>query len=1230
MKRHGFSEHPIYRDLQRRILILDGAMGTMIQGYKLQESDFRGERFADYPSDLKGNNDLLSITQPQIIKEIHRQYFDAGADIVETNTFSANGISMIDYNMVDLVYEINYESAKVACAARDEFVAENPGAVRWVAGALGPTNRTASMSPDVNRPAFRNATFADMRNAYYEQVRGLVEGGVDLLMVETIFDTLNAKAALFAIDEYFEATGKRLPIMASVTIVDASGRTLSGQTLEAFWTSINHADLLSVGINCALGAQEMRPYIEELSGMANVFVSCYPNAGLPNEFGGYDQTPAEMAALLADFADSGFLNIVGSCCGSTPAFTRAIAEAMKNRSPRQIPELPPYPRFSGMEPLVVRPDSNFLNVGERCNVTGSRRFAKLILNNQFDEALDVAQKQVENGAQILDINMDEGMLDSKAAMVHFLNLIASEPDIAKLPIMIDSSKWEVIEAGLQCAQGKCIVNSISMKEGEDVFLQHAKLARRYGAAVIVMAFDEKGQAETVERKTEICTRAFRLLTEEIGFPPQDIIFDPNIFAVATGIEEHNDYAVEFIEATRHIKTHLKGALISGGVSNISFSFRGNDPVREAMHSAFLYHAIKAGMDMGIVNAGQITVYEDIDKNLLKLVEDVLLNRNNEATEKLVDFAETVKSQGKKTVADAEWRKLPVEERLKHALIKGIVEFIESDTEEARQKLERPLKVIEGPLMDGMNVVGDLFGAGKMFLPQVVKSARVMKRAVAYLQPYMEAEKAENAAKTAGKVLLATAKGDVHDIGKNIVGIVLACNNYEIIDLGVMVPADKILKAAKEHNVDVIGISGLITPSLDEMVHVAREMQREKFTLPLLIGGATTSKAHTAVKIDPAYEQPVVYVLDASRAVGVVSNLLSKTQREDFVKSLKNEYVEVREAHRRKHGDKQLATIAAARDNSLKLNFSEKEITKPEFLGTKVFENYPLAEIRERIDWTPFFQTWEMKGSYPKILEHETYGPEAQKLFDDAQQLLNEIVDKQLLTANAVIGFFPANSVGDDIEIYTDESRKHEQTVVHTLRQQMQRNDDRSNLSLADFVAPADSGVADYIGGFAVTAGIGIEQLVARFEAENDDYNAILAKALADRLAEAFAELMHERVRKELWGYSPDETLDNDALIHEKYRGIRPAPGYPACPDHTEKPALFELLAATATTGISLTENFAMLPAASVSGYYFAHPESRYFGIGRIGKDQVADYARRKGMSITEAERWLAPILGYEV
>ena len=1230
MKRHGFSEHPIYRDLQRRILILDGAMGTMIQGYKLQESDFRGERFADYPSDLKGNNDLLSITQPQIIKEIHRQYFDAGADIVETNTFSANGISMIDYNMVDLVYEINYESAKVACAARDEFVAENPGAVRWVAGALGPTNRTASMSPDVNRPAFRNATFADMRNAYYEQVRGLVEGGVDLLMVETIFDTLNAKAALFAIDEYFEATGKRLPIMASVTIVDASGRTLSGQTLEAFWTSINHADLLSVGINCALGAQEMRPYIEELSGMANVFVSCYPNAGLPNEFGGYDQTPAEMAALLADFADSGFLNIVGSCCGSTPAFTRAIAEAMKNRSPRQIPELPPYPRFSGMEPLVVRPDSNFLNVGERCNVTGSRRFAKLILNNQFDEALDVAQKQVENGAQILDINMDEGMLDSKAAMVHFLNLIASEPDIAKLPIMIDSSKWEVIEAGLQCAQGKCIVNSISMKEGEDVFLQHAKLARRYGAAVIVMAFDEKGQAETVERKTEICTRAFRLLTEEIGFPPQDIIFDPNIFAVATGIEEHNDYAVEFIEATRHIKTHLKGALISGGVSNISFSFRGNDPVREAMHSAFLYHAIKAGMDMGIVNAGQITVYEDIDKNLLKLVEDVLLNRNNEATEKLVDFAETVKSQGKKTVADAEWRKLPVEERLKHALIKGIVEFIESDTEEARQKLERPLKVIEGPLMDGMNVVGDLFGAGKMFLPQVVKSARVMKRAVAYLQPYMEAEKAENAAKTAGKVLLATAKGDVHDIGKNIVGIVLACNNYEIIDLGVMVPADKILKAAKEHNVDVIGISGLITPSLDEMVHVAREMQREKFTLPLLIGGATTSKAHTAVKIDPAYEQPVVYVLDASRAVGVVSNLLSKTQREDFVKSLKNEYVEVREAHRRKHGDKQLATIAAARDNSLKLNFSEKEITKPEFLGTKVFENYPLADIRERIDWTPFFQTWEMKGSYPKILEHETYGPEAQKLFDDAQQLLNEIVDKQLLTANAVIGFFPANSVGDDIEIYTDESRKHEQTVVHTLRQQMQRNDDRSNMSLADFVAPADSGVADYIGGFAVTAGIGIEQLVARFEAENDDYNAILAKALADRLAEAFAELMHERVRKELWGYSPDETLDNDALIHEKYRGIRPAPGYPACPDHTEKPALFELLAATATTGISLTENFAMLPAASVSGYYFAHPESRYFGIGRIGKDQVADYARRKGMSITEAERWLAPILGYEV
>ncbi len=1230
MKKRFYPDHPIHRQLRERILILDGAMGTMIQGYHLDEAAFRGQRFADYHRDLKGNNDLLSLTRPEIIREIHQKYLEAGADIIETNTFNANSISQLDYDMAAVVYDMNLAAAQLAVTARDEFVAAHPGEMRWVAGALGPTNRTASMSPDVNRPAFRNATFADIRKGYYEQIRGLMDGGVDLLMVETIFDTLNAKAALFAIDQYFEETGRRVPVMISVTIVDASGRTLSGQTLEAFWISVKHADVLSVGINCALGAAEMRPYMAEISRLAHVYVSCYPNAGLPNEFGGYDQTAEEMAALLGEFADSGFLNIVGSCCGSTPEFTRAIAETMKGKSPRELPPERHFPQFSGLEPLTIRPDSNFVNVGERCNVTGSRRFARLILNGEYEEALAVAQEQVENGAQILDINMDEGMLDSKNAMVHFLNLIASEPDIARLPIMIDSSRWEVIEAGLQCTQGKSIVNSISLKEGEAAFKNQARLARRYGAAVVVMAFDEQGQAETAERKIEICKRAYRILTEEIGFPPQDIIFDPNIFAVATGIEAHNNYAVAYIEATRYLKTHLPGVLVSGGVSNISFSFRGNNPVREAMHSAFLYHAIQAGMDMGIVNAGQIEVYEEIPGELRTLVEDVLFNRRPDATERLVTYAETVKAGDKKPVEDAAWRKLPVEERLKHALVKGIVEFIEPDTEEARQKYGHPLKVIEGPLMTGMNIVGDLFGSGKMFLPQVVKSARVMKKAVAYLQPYMEAEKAKNAGRNAGKILLATAKGDVHDIGKNIVGIVLACNNYEIIDLGVMVPADRILKTAREEKVDLIGVSGLITPSLEEMVHVAREMERENFTTPLLIGGATTSKAHTAVKIAPEYRQPVVHVLDASRCVGVVSSLLSADQREPYLAELRKEYEQVRAAHLRKHGNKKLAPIETARQNRLRIDFHPSQITPPAFPGVQAFDNIPLEDIRAFIDWTPFFQAWEMKGRFPQILEDPNLGSEARKLYADAQTLLDRIVAERLLTARAVIGLFPANSVGDDIEVYRDESRTRVLTVIHTLRQQMQRTDHRPNLALADFIAPRESGIGDYIGGFAVSTGFGIDKLVSGFEKNHDDYRAILTKALADRLAEALAEFMHLQVRRKFWGYAPEENLDNAALIQEKYRGIRPAPGYPACPDHTEKPLLFELLRVTEQTGISLTENFAMLPAASVSGYYFAHPEARYFGVGRIGKDQVADYARRKGMEISALERWLAPNLGYEV
>lgn len=1231
MKKRFYPNHPIHELLAERILILDGAMGTMIQSYKLGEQDFRGKQFKDHPTDLKGCNDLLSITQPHIIEEIHKKYLDAGADIIETNTFNANGISMLDYRLQDQVYEINLQAARTAKKAAEEYSRKDRTKPRFVAGALGPSNRTASLSPDVNRPEYRNVTFDEIVEAYTPQIQGLVDGGAEFLLVETVFDTLNCKAVLFSINQYFEKSGKKIPVMLSGTIVDASGRTLSGQTLEAFWVSTNHPDLLSVGLNCSLGAKEMRPFIEEISNLAPIYVSCYPNAGLPNEFGEYDQTPEQIAALLKEFAQSGFFNMVGGCCGTTPAHIQAIADAVEGIAPRSLPVITKYTQFSGLEPLTIRPDSNFINVGERCNVTGSARFAKLIREGDYETALDVARKQVENGAQILDINMDEGMLDSKAAMTKFVNLLASEPDIAKVPLMLDSSKWEVIEAGLKCAQGKCIINSISMKEGEQQFREHARLARSYGAAVIVMAFDEKGQADTAKRKVEICTRAYKILVDELDFPPRDVIFDPNIFAVATGIEEHSNYAVNFIEATRLIKNTLPQALVSGGVSNISFSFRGNNAVREAMHSAFLYHAIKAGMDMGIVNAGQITVYEDIPKDLLERVEDVLLNRIDDATERLLEFAESVKQDDKAKVEDAAWRKLSVEERLKHALVKGIIDYIESDTEEARQKIGSPLQVIEGPLMDGMNIVGDLFGSGKMFLPQVVKSARVMKKSVAYLTPYLEAKKETAGSNNAGRVLLATVKGDVHDIGKNIVGVVLGCNNYEVIDLGVMAPAEKILRTALEQNVDIIGLSGLITPSLDEMVHVAKEMSRQRFTTPLLIGGATTSKVHTAVKIEPSYSGTTVHVLDASRAVGVVGKLINKDAAQQFSADVKNQYAKLRVEHHKKHGDRKLLPIENARNNRFQIDWqSSPKPLRPSFLGVKAFSDYPLEDIRERIDWTPFFLAWEMKGRFPDILENSKSGKEAKKLFDDAQKLLDKITSKKLLTASGVIGFFPVNSIGDDIEVYADEDRNTVRTVLHSLRQQMQKSTDRGNLALSDFVAPKNSGVSDYIGAFAVTAGIGVDQLVKKFEKEHDDYNSIMAKALADRLAEAFAELMHERTRKEFWGYARSENLTNEEIIAEKYQGIRPAAGYPACPDHTEKPIVFELLNATENTGITLTENMAMLPAASVSGLYFWHPESKYFGLGRIGRDQVMDYARRKGMEISAMERWLAPNLDYEI
>jgi 5-methyltetrahydrofolate--homocysteine methyltransferase len=1227
----------IRKELEQRILVIDGAMGTMIQRYELSEEDFRGERFRDHPLDLKGNNDLLNLTRPDVIKAIHAEYLDAGADIIETNTFSTQRISLADYHMEELGYELSYEGARLAKEVATAYTQKNPAKPRFVAGAVGPTNRTASLSPDVNDPGYRAVTFDDLAEAYYEQVRGLVDGGSDLLLVETIFDTLNAKAALFAINRYADETGKKLPIMISGTITDASGRTLSGQTVEAFWNSIRHANLLSVGLNCALGAKEMRPHLEELSEKADVFISAYPNAGLPNEFGAYDETPHETAHQVDDFIKAGLVNIVGGCCGTTPDHIKCIADKAAKYPPRKVPVVEPYLRLSGLEAVTLTPETNFVNIGERTNITGSPKFSKLILAEDYEAALAVALQQVEGGAQVIDINMDEGMIDSEAVMVKFLNLVASEPDIAKLPIMIDSSKWTVIEAGLKCLQGKGIVNSISLKEGEEKFIEYAKKILSYGAAAVVMAFDETGQADSLERRKEICGRSYRILVDQVGFPPQDIIFDPNILTVATGLEEHNNYAVDFIEATRWIKQNLPYAKVSGGVSNISFSFRGNNVVREAMHSAFLYHAIKAGLDMGIVNAGMLEVYEEIPKDLLELVEDVLLNRRDDATERLVEFADTIKSKGKEIIRDEEWRKDPVEKRLSHALVKGIIEYLDDDVEEARQKFAKPLEVIEGPLMDGMNVVGDLFGAGKMFLPQVVKSARVMKKAVAYLLPFIELEKqrvidagedSSGSRSNAGKVLMATVKGDVHDIGKNIVGVVLACNNFEVIDLGVMVPAQRIIEEAKKHDVDIIGLSGLITPSLDEMVHFAKEMERNNFTIPLIIGGATTSRIHAAVKVAPNYSGPAIHVLDASRSVTVCSSLMNKDQRDSYIQGIKDEYAKAREAHANKKSDKRFVSIEEARGQRCYINLNGSIPPKPTFTGTKVFDAYPLEELVPYIDWTPFFHTWELRGSYPKIFNDKYVGTEAKKLYDDAQVLLKRIVDDKLLRANGVIGFWPANSVGDDIELYTDDTRQTLLTRIHTLRQQGEKVKGEPYYALSDFIAPKESGVPDYWGGFAVTTGIGCDELVAEFEKDHDDYNSIMAKALADRLAEAFAEKMHELVRKEYWGYAKAEALGTDELIKEEYQGIRPAPGYPACPDHTEKTTLFEILKAEDNAHMHLTESLAMMPAASVSGFYFAHPEARYFGLGKISKDQVEDYAKRKNMSVDTVERWLGPNLNY--
>jgi len=1268
-------------DAQRRILVLDGAMGSMLQRYRLDESDYRGERFQSFGHDLKGNNDLLALTQPKIVQAVHQAYLDAGAELIETNSFNATRISQADYHLEDVTYELNVAAAKLVrelCDRKSDATPERP---RYCVGVLGPTNRTASISPDVNNPGFRAISFDELATAYRESTEGLIDGGAQILMVETIFDTLNAKAALYAIDEVYARRGYRLPVMISGTITDRSGRTLSGQTAEAFAYSVRHARPFSIGLNCALGAKDLRPHVEDLARNVDALVSAHPNAGLPNAFGEYDETPADMAGTLGEFAGSGLVNIVGGCCGTTPEHIRAIAEAVSKLAPREIARPAPHTRLAGLEPLVITPELNFINVGERTNVTGSAQFKKLIKEDRYAEAVEVARQQVQNGAQIIDVNMDEGLLDSEAAMTRFLNLIAAEPDIARVPVMIDSSKWSVIEAGLKCVQGKAIVNSISLKEGEDAFLEHAHKVQEYGAACVVMAFDEQGQADTVERKVAICRRAYHLLVDKVGMAPEDIIFDPNIFAIATGIDEHNDYAVAFIEATRQIKAAMPGVHVSGGVSNVSFALRGNNPVREAIHSVFLYHAIRAGMDMGIVNAGALAIYDDLPAELRERVEDVVLNRRPDATERLLEIAPRhqagTRDSGAGTRESAEWRGLPVEKRLEHALVHGIDEFVEADTEEARLRADKPLEVIEGPLMAGMNVVGDLFGAGKMFLPQVVKSARVMKKAVAQLIPYIEEEKRRSGdvAKNNGKVLLATVKGDVHDIGKNIVGVVLACNNFEVIDLGVMVPTQKVIDTAREIGADLVGLSGLITPSLDEMHHVAKEMQRQGMTQPLLIGGATTSRAHTALKIETHYDPPVVWVKDASRAVGVAQNLVSAGERERFVAAVKADYAEVRERHKDRGPGKRLISLAQARGNRFDGDFGRYEPPAPKQSGVQVFADYPLAELREYIDWTPFFSTWELAGRHPAILDDAVVGAEARRLLADAQAMLDRLIAERWLTAKAVIGLWPANAVGEEVEVYglegaagsgaggwglgredaassqaaispsaepesaaspdpcaqapSPQPRSSLLATLTFLRQQADKPPGRPNLCLADFVAPKASGKTDWIGAFACTAGIGIEEHVQRFEAAHDDYSAILLKALADRLAEAFAERLHERVRREFWGYAVDEHLDGEALIDERYRGIRPAPGYPACPDHTAKHAIFELLGAQAHIGMVLTEGYAMTPAASVSGFYFAHPDSRYFVVGRIGKDQVEDYAHRRGIALREAERALAPVLDYD-
>ncbi len=1247
------SLHPLEKILQERIAYIDGAMGTMIQQYKLEEKDFRGERFKDWKGkDLKGNNELLLLTKPEVILEIHQKYFAAGVDIVETNTFSATSIGQHDFFfknheegkkkdqgffeevihdpfLVQLTRDLNLAAARIARQAADESTAKT-GLQRFVAGAIGPMPVTASLSPDVNDPSFRSVNFRQLCKSYTEQLEALIEGGIDLILVETIFDTLNAKAALYATQEVLARLGKELPIMISGTITDKSGRTLTGQTSEAFWNSVSHVKPLTIGLNCALGPDLMRAYVEELSKISDAYTCFYPNAGLPSPLSptGFSEVPETLAPQILPWAETGFINIIGGCCGTTPDHIAAIKKAVEGCKPRQRPTIPPLLRLSGMEPFTQTKETNFINIGERANVTGSPKFAKLILNQQYEEALAVARQQVDNGAQIIDINMDEGMLDGVAAMTKFVNLVASEPDIAKVPIMIDSSKWEVIEAGLQCLQGKGIVNSISLKEGEEKFLELAQKVMRYGAATVVMAFDEKGQADTFEKKIAICKRSYDLLTQKIGFPPQDIIFDPNILTVATGIEEHNNYANDFINATRWIKENLPYAKVSGGISNISFSFRGNNTVREAMHSAFLYHAIQAGLDMGIVNAGLLEVYEEVPKELLVLVEDVILNRRPDATERLVNFGESVKKKDPtEAKVDEAWRSEPVEKRLAHALVKGIVDFIDLDTEEARQKYQRPLLVIEGPLMEGMKIVGDLFGAGKMFLPQVVKSARVMKKSVAYLLPYMEAEKKEGD-KAKAKIIMATVKGDVHDIGKNIVGVVLACNNYDVIDLGVMVSCDKILASAKEHGVQVIGLSGLITPSLDEMIHVAKEMKRTGFDLPLLIGGATTSKAHTAIKITQHYDHPIIHVIDASRVVGVMTKLLSDEMRPAYLKEVEADYQKIREDYATRASQAKLSSIVEARKNAYTWSPADFPIQKPTQLGIQVFEDFDLKKLIEYIDWSPFFHAWELRGRYPKIFEDEFVGVEAKKLFDEAQVILKEMLDSNRIHGKAVIGLFPANRVGDDIEIYSDESRSQILTKFHTLRQQLPRTDGKPNYALADFITSKDSGVVDYFGGFAVTAGIGVEEFAKECEKNLDDYKSIMVKALADRLAEAFAEYMHKHVR-DLWGYGKTENLDSEALIREEYRGIRPAPGYPACPDHTEKRILFDLLKVPQNTTIELTESCAMFPASSVSGFYFAHPESRYFAVGRIDRDQIVDYSLRTGTPIDEVEKWLRPNLNYD-